>query len=233
MSSVDSSLKTKSWEVAYQRIKEAILTMKYSPGEQLTEVALAETFKVGRTPVREALVKLEQDGLIVTDENSRKHVYVLTIGEAQNIFDLKICIESYVARRAAEKIDEEGAARLQKCVDAMSDFGEAGFDNIHENLQQIDAWLDLDNSFHDVLFDLAGNPRAEQIVGNLNLQWHWIRMGLLAIEGRMERSVQEHVNIARAVCDGKADEAARLMDDHLTNLRHTLIHLMHVFHYPS
>ena len=96
--------------------------------------------------------------------------------------------------------------------------------------------MEWDRRFHDLLFKMANNRRAEQFIKNLNYQWHRLRVGLLAMEGRIQKSVNEHTGIAQAILDGKGAEAEALIapieKEHLTNLKKMIITIMSVFHFP-
>ena len=89
----EKNKKSKAWEKAYDRIKDMILTMKIKPGEIVSENNLSKQLGISRTPVREAIKALEQEGLIIAS-NRRKRVYVLTVKEIEEIFELKKAIES-------------------------------------------------------------------------------------------------------------------------------------------
>ena len=84
---MESTTKKKSKEEAYELIKDKILTMSIKPGEAVTEQNLSAQLGIGRTPVREALTRLELDGLIVS-QNGRKKVYALTVDEMREILDV-------------------------------------------------------------------------------------------------------------------------------------------------
>jgi DNA-binding GntR family transcriptional regulator len=90
----------------------------------------------------------------------------------------------------------------------------------------------VDNRYHDLLFRMARNKRAEQIIKNLNDQWHRLRIGILAMEGRIQKSVTEHHAIARAILDGNASEAEQAMQEHLRNLKKMITTIMSAFHFP-
>ena len=92
-------------------------------------------------------------------------------------------------------------------------------------------WLETDNKFHKILFTMAGNQRAEQFVNVLNVQWHRIKTGLLAIEGRVEKSALEHAEIGEAVISGNSKKAENAVREHLSNLKSVLIKLMTTFNY--
>jgi len=223
---------SKTWERAYEGIKELILTMAIKPGETVSENKLALHLGISRTPVREALNRLEQEGLVLSSHR-RKRAFILTIAEIEEIFDLKIAIERSVARWAAERGDDDGRLRFRQTLQRMQQVAAArpnapeGLDGWHR------AWLDADIEYHRVLFRMAGNRRAEQIVDTVNNHWHRLRLGILAIEDRIEKSVVEHTRIAEAVLAGDGARAETLMAEHLQNLRTMLVGIMRAFHYPG
>lgn len=223
---------SKTWERAYEGIKELILTMAIKPGETVSENKLAFHLGISRTPVREALNRLEQEGLVISSHR-RKRAFVLTIAEIEEIFDLKIAIERSAARWAAERGSEEDRRRFRQTVQQMQQVAAArpdapeALDGWHR------AWLDVDMEYHRILFRLAGNRRAEQIVDTVNNHWHRLRLGILAIEDRIEKSVVEHTRIAEAVLSGDAARAESLMAEHLQNLKIMLVGIMKAFHYPG
>ena len=219
-----------AWIKAYEEIRHRILAMEMKPGEIVSENKLSQELGISRTPIREALKQLEQDGLI-SSSNRRKRVFVLTIHEVEEIFDLKIAVESHIARWAAERGEQTERSQLQQVVQQMKKFADVPEDTseVHE---WIDEWLEIDNQFHALLFQMANNKRSEQIIKNLNYQWHRLRIGLLAMEGRIQKSVKEHANIAQAILEGNAENAENLMKDHLGNLKKMITTIMSAFHFP-
>jgi DNA-binding GntR family transcriptional regulator len=206
--------------------------MGIRPGQILSENSLARQLGISRTPVREALKALEREGLVVTD-GRRKRAYVLTIEDVAEIFDLKSALEGKIARWAAERgsVAQRGAleriTRRMESLAAHAPPEPKGRDTWHGK------WLKLDEEFHDLLFHMAGNRRAEQVIRTQNSLWHRLRLGMIAIEGRIGRSTGEHVRIAAAICAGKGANAERLMEEHLGKLRDMLTSIMAAFHYPS
>ncbi len=221
----------KNWERAYDEIKDLILVMGIRPGEVLSENSLARRLSVSRTPVREALKALEREGLVVA-EGSRKRAYVLSIRDIAEIFDVKIALEGKVARWAAERATAGQRGALERVAKRMENLAlhtppaTTGRDEWHGR------WLALDEEFHDLLFRMAGNGRAEQVIRTHNSLWHRLRLGMIAIEGRIGRATGEHQQIAAAIVAGRAAEAERLMEEHLRQLKAMLTGIMQAFHYP-
>ncbi len=221
----------KNWEKAYDEIKRLILVMGIRPGENLSENALAGRLGISRTPVREALKALEREGLVVA-EHGRKRAFVLTIRDVDEIFDLKIALEGKIARWAAERGTAADRAALARVADRMAALARhepapgSGSDEWHGK------WLALDEEYHDLLFRMAGNRRAEQTIRIQNSLWHRLRLGMIAIEGRIGRATGEHGGIARAVVAADGAESEKLMAAHLRRLQEMLRGIMEAFHYP-
>jgi DNA-binding GntR family transcriptional regulator len=222
----------KDTEGVYEAVKQQILTMQIKPGEAVTEQALAASLGVSRTPVREALNKLEKDGLIVTN-NRRKSVYVLTIQEVKDIFDLKINLEGAIARWATERGSAEDFKLLEGVIGAMKALSEKGFSSDKEEADFLEKWLELDRTLHGILFRMSGNRKAEQIVLGLNAQWHRLRVAIYAMEGRVEKAYTEHENFVKAILEKDASGAEAAMKLHLNNLKRELVKILNIFHYPS
>lgn len=215
---------------AYNLILDQILDSKLKPGEIITEVSLSEQFGISRTPVREAIRRLENEGLVIT-ENRIKKIYYLSSLDIENIFDIKISIESLIARLAATNGTKEQMNELSNTVIRIQELIKEKANGVKDEGLFFMEWLETDKKFHYLLFQMSGNQRAEQIINILNVQWHRIKLSLLAIEGRVEKAAEEHELIGRAVLSRNGQEAENAVKLHLNNLKSVLIRLMSAFHY--
>ncbi len=214
---------------AYDRILKAIISSELRPGDTVTEIQLAQKFGFGRTPVREAIMRLENEGFIVSSER-KKRVHILFQKDIEEIFQIKQSIESMVAFQASEKATAENKKDLADMLAEMRSL------NNEENYQHdayVQRWLELDTDFHDLLFRIANNSRAGVIVNNLNLQFLRIKLGMLVLEERVEKSVREHLEIGEAILEGRKEDASRLMYSHLETVKQTIIALMNTFYHDS
>jgi len=220
-----------SWQEPYDVIQNFIFTSKIKPGEMITEVGMAEKLGIGRTPVREALHKLEQEGLIVT-ENRRKYVYLLTVKEIEEIFDIKIDLESSVCAWASERGTVEQKEQLKKILEEMRALFviRPGVDESEE--MWFKKWIEKDDELHQLIFKMAGNKRASNYLNNLNKQWHRLHIGLLAMEDRIEKSLAEHEMFVKAIIEGDSRNASENMKIHLLNLKRVLVQIFKIFNYP-
>lgn len=204
-------------DIAYRDVKDRILQLRLKPGQYVTDTQIAQDLNISRTPVREAFYRLENEGLLVNAARRGWRVYSLSLNDINHIFDIKIEIEGMIARQAAACADETLREQLRVSVNDMH--VAVAVDSSHD-------WLKADFRLHDTLFQMVGNKRAERIVLNLNDQWHRLRIGFAAMEGRIGRSTQEHVVFVNAILDHNPELAESAMRDHLMQVRQELERLL-------
>lgn len=225
--------KVNSGEEAYNAILGGITSGELKPGLVVSEHELSQMYGVGRTPIREALKRLEGEGFIINSDRKRR-VYYLTADDIKQLFDLKMVIEGMIAYQAAESRSAEDMEQMRLIVAEMErytggvDPSAPSADNDADAIS-LEKWLELDKRFHDHLYHMAGNHRARAIVENLNAQWHRIRVGMSAITGHLERSVVEHLRVGHAVVLGEPEVARAAMKAHFENLKRYIISLMNTF----
>jgi DNA-binding GntR family transcriptional regulator len=202
---------------AYNYIKGQIMNLGLKPGEWITDTQIAGQLNISRTPVREAFYRLEKEGLLINEARRGWKIYTLSLENIHDIFDLKEAVEGMVARKAAECQDESLRAALREALTQMET---ASIANDPE------AWLESDVHLHDVLFMMSGNERARHIVTDLNAQWHRVRIGFVALQGRTRRSADEHRAFIECILNGNGEEAERQMRTHLNRVRDELVHLL-------
>jgi DNA-binding GntR family transcriptional regulator len=218
-------------EKAYNKIKNMILNLELHPGQIVTESNLSQTLNISRTPIREILKDLEQEGLIIT-KNRKKIVYELTIKEVEEIFDMKKIIEGNIVKWAAERGKEEDFLKLKKIlIEIQQVFIDKSENNYTTEL--INSWIEMDKKLHSLFFKMASNNKAEEIIAKLNTQWYRLKVGILAIEGRIEKAILEHQLITKAIIEKDAELAKNLMQSHLENLKVVLINIMRIFYYSN
>ena len=202
---------------AYDFVKAQIMNLDLKPGQYVTDSQVASDLSISRTPVREALRRLEQEGLLINQARKGWKVYALSLHDIHEIFDIKVNIEGMMARRAAECQDETLRSALREAMDQML---------LAADSQDRDAWQEADFRLHEVLSEMGGNERAGRIIDNLNDQWHRVRIGFIAMQGRIERSNPEHVQVIESILAGDGETAERYMRIHLNNVRDELVRLL-------
>jgi len=204
-------------QYTYDYVRGQIINLGFKPGEYITDSQIAEKLEISRTPVREAFQRLEKEGLLVNEARKGWRVYMLDLEDIYEIFELKIAIEGMLVHKAAECSDE---GLRKDLAEALNDMKKATAANDPE------IWLQADIHLHNILFLMANNERAEKIIENLNDQWHRLRLGYVALQGRTKTSIGEHEGFVASVLAGDAEKAEIQMHEHLARVRDDLIQLV-------
>lgn len=174
---------------AYATIRGMILSGELPAGAQLGEEALAERCGVSRTPVREALRRLEGDLLVTRTDTKRSFVADWSLADVADSFELRAMLEGRAARRAAERMDEAVLVRIRRANDRI---GLA----IHQGVPDVTGFLDGNRDFHAELLGAAGSRRLALLLGTLVEQpvvWrtahHYSREALLRSHGEHEELI--------------------------------------------
>jgi DNA-binding GntR family transcriptional regulator len=202
---------------AYDYVKAQIMNLELKPGQYVTDSQVASALNISRTPVREALRRLEQEGLLINRARRGWKVYTLSLEDIHEIFDIKVSLEGMIVRRAARCDDEPLQSALRAAMDQMHRAAEVG---------DREAWQRADFQLHQAIFAMGGNERVTQIIKSVDEQWHRVRIGFVAMQGRIERSNPEHALIVESILSGDGAEAERLMRAHLENVREELVRLL-------
>lgn len=200
--------------LTYEAVKRAILNMQYAPGEQLREQDLAKQLGVSRTPVHDALVRLEQEGFVEGEPFRGYTVATLQPEDVIEIFEMRKILEGHCARQAAVSLGPADLAHLRMIADAAEAATEAeDYARVH----------DLFTEFDDMLFAHLHNVRMRTLVGNLRDQI--VMMGTLTVTlpGRARLSCREHRDIISAIGRCDAADAERAISSHIDSLRDSLL----------
>jgi DNA-binding GntR family transcriptional regulator len=191
---------------AYAYVKDQITGLRLRPGQTITDSQVAAEMNISRTPVREALRRLEQEGLLVNDSRRGWKVYSLSLDDIRQIFEIKQLLEGLIVEQAAACQDQGLRASLQAALEDMQRTAAAG---------DYEAWRLADTHLHGTLQRMSRNRRACATVQSLDDQWFRLRAGYIALEGRMQRSAREHTEIVACVLAGDGATAAAKMRAHI------------------
>jgi DNA-binding GntR family transcriptional regulator len=194
---------------SYDALREAIVRGDIAPDARLVESDLSSTFDMSRGAVRTALIRLEQDGLVVREPHRGARVRRVTDAEAIEILQARAVLEGLAARQAAERIDTAGAARLRRCLARQRTLLEQG---------DLLGASDANARLHATLLELSGHATAVRLIDTLSAQSVRYQYRTILIPGRSAASVGEHTAIVEAVLAGRATEAERAMRKHLFNV---------------
>ncbi|MBE9606621.1 GntR family transcriptional regulator [Acetobacteraceae bacterium H6797] len=187
---------------ALTALRRDILTTRLKPGETLSEAAAAQRLNLGKAPIRAALARLAEEGLVQAVPRRGWVVSLVTIRDIHEVFDLRLMLEPEAARRASGKVD---AAALRRLDDVCA----AGYRPDDE--ESALAFLDANKAFHVAVAELAGNSRlARQIDRLLDESTRMLVLGLRRRD-RTGEMAHEHHALIEAMALGRADEAAQIM----------------------
>jgi DNA-binding GntR family transcriptional regulator len=193
---------------AYVRLRDAILDGTLEPGEQLKDAEIAEWLGLSRTPIREALARLEEYGLVETAPNRYTRVTPLSAGDARDAFSVVAALHSLAAWLGVPRVTESELAAMRK---ANEDFAAALL------ATDVDRALAADDRFHGVLVQASANREIARSLERLTPKVRRLeraRFGSLA--GR--RSVEQHDQIVVLCASGQADAAARAVRENWLSL---------------
>ena len=201
-------------EIVCEVLRDAIRGGVLKPGEWLKENDLADELLVSRTPVREAIRKLEQEGYVVTVPRRGAHVGSASIRDINEIFEIRAALEVLACELAAERITEEEQERLERLLVAI---GRAIEEHDMERIVQTDI------EFHELLYQAARNERLLAIIGNLREQLTRFRTISMSYPGRLKATLEEHRSLVDAIGSGDARRARKMAAKHMENSEQTLL----------
>ncbi len=199
-------------EIAYSEIKNQILTLSIGRSEPLSEVKLASLLNMSRTPIREALRRLESEGIITTYGKRGSFVNIPTLKEIKDIFEVRMFLEAAAAKLATRGIDLE---RLEE------------FENVFREFQEGKGkgdFVELGREFHFFLIKSAGNQVLKEVLDNLYTKLDIIR--LFSYSFRRKEAVEEHLEIVKALKEGDEELRYAAMHNHLRNAFNTLTNIL-------
>lgn len=197
----------------FEKLEEDIITGVYPRGEILTELKLVEQLGVSRTPIREALRRLEQERLIA-ESGKGSVVLGITMEDLVDIMDIRQRIEGLAAYHATKNLTDEGKRELQQ-ISQLQDF--------YYEKQDIDNLRKMDDQFHDTIYNLADRPVLRDALIPLHRKSQRYRRISIEDKNRLTHSIQEHKAICSAILSGDADLAAQLITEHIERAKKNMI----------
>lgn len=193
-------------ESAYQRIKEMLLRGQLPAGAQMLELEVAARLGMSRTPVREAMVRLEQEGMVELRPRHGMRVLPVSPSDMREIYEVLTALEGKAAELVASRgIQGRQLTSLRDAVRDMDAALEAG---------DLLAWVEADERFHSKLIEQSGNQRLVSMVSQLWNQAHRARIFTLRLRPKLSDSNREHEALVEAIARGDPKEARRLHEVH-------------------
>lgn len=201
-------------EVIFTSLREAIIVGELKPGERLMEVQLAEKMGVSRTPVREAIRKLELEGLVVMLPRKGAHVADLSAKDIMDVLEIRATLDGLASALAALRITDEELKDL-KHVQAQF-IGYVEKDNLQGSVKK-------DVEFHDIIYRAARNDKLMQITGNLWEQVQRFRVIYIKDFSNSRDIAREHNDILEAICARDVEKARLCAQSHIKEQEEKII----------
>ena len=212
-------------EQAYEQIKRRILDNQYYPGFQALEKEIAEELGVSRTPVREALIRLQHEGLVKLIPRRGMQVVPVVASDMKEIYDVLTSLESMAAELLALRKPDRDT--LEPMRQATADMAAA------LERDDLEAWAEADERYHRSLIDLCGNRRLAHMANTVRDQGHRARMVTLRLRAKPVASIEEHQQVLEAIERGDWKAARDLHYDHRKRASVELTRILEKYRLPQ
>lgn len=201
-------------DVIFNTLREAIIKGEFLPGERLMEIQLSEKMGVSRTPVREAIRKLELEGLVIMIPRKGAHVSELTVKNIMDVLEVRASLDALAAALAAERMSSHETTRLKDVYEQFVIFAE------RENLQGL---VKKDVEFHEIIYKSSRNEKLIQIASNLREQIQRFRIIYLKDYSNPRELIKEHAQILEAILAKNPQQAKIASDTHIQRQEEAMI----------
>lgn len=204
-------------ELVFESLREAIISGHLHPGERLMEIQLAEELGVSRTPVREAIRKLELEGLVLMIPRKGAYVSQISMKDIADVFEIRSALEGLAARLAAERATDDEIEQMERVLVRISESADR---------DDVSSAVSFDADFHERLIGSSHNGRLSQIVSNLREQIQRFRLTSLSHPGRVKLALEEHKKILEAISLRDPELAQNLAYEHIENAENSLMEVI-------
>lgn len=198
-------------EIVFEAMREAIISGVLKPGERLMEIQLAEEMGVSRTPVREAIRKLELEGFVVMMPRKGAYVAGVSHKDVADVFEIRAALEGLAAGLAAERVTDDEIEQMERVL-----FYKEGEE------RDLEMIVKSDTDFHALVYKASRNQRLVQILENLREQIQRFRATSLAVPGRVRDALEEHRAIVEALADHDVEKAQELANSHIVTAENVM-----------
>lgn len=201
-------------DIVFEFLRDAILTGKLKPGERLMEIALAEKLGVSRTPVREAMKKLEQENFI--EMVPRKGAYVADINakDMLDVLEIRALLEGFASSLAATRMSEKEVKDLERLVEKFEKAIVA---------QDKESMIETDNKFHDLIYRSTRNDKLTEIIKGLQDQFHRFRIIYFSEFDDYAQIAEGHKLILKAIKNQDSQTARQLAEAHIHIVKQSVL----------
>lgn len=205
-------------DVVFNTLRQAILRGELKPGTRLMEIQLANKLGVSRTPIREAIRKLELEGLVLMTPRKGAEVAEITEKNMLDVLEVRKALDELATELACDRITPAQLDALKTAETVFEAALETG---------DITSIAEADVKFHDVIFEATDNRRLINLLNNLREQMYRYRIEYLKSPKYYPKLVKEHKQLIEAIEDGKKDIACETIEKHIDNQVRTVLHMIH------
>lgn len=195
-------------DVVFNTLRKAILRGDLKPNERLMELPLAKKLGVSRTPVREAIRKLELEGLVVMYPRRGAKVAQITVKSIRDVLEIRRVLEVLAVTKACKNITQEGIMQLRTALKQFKDV---------INSEDLTKVAEADVKFHDTIYNATNNPKLIGILNNLREQMYRYRMEYIKDKTSHIMLVKEHEELVNAIVNRDVKNAAKIAEKHIDN----------------
>ena len=201
-------------DIVFNNIRNAIISGELKPGERLLENQLSEKTGVSRTPIREALRKLELEGYVEMVPRKGATVAVATQKDIEDVLEIRATLEALAAKLACRYMTE---SQISSLTAAKNSFMEAA------DKENIEAMAASDTEFHTIIFSSANNQKLVQLINNLSEQIYRFRIAYLKNKSVLKKIISEHDALLASIIAGDSKLAAMVATKHIENQKNAVI----------
>lgn len=200
-------------DVVFNTLRKAILRGELKPGERLMEIQLANKLGVSRTPIREAIRKLELEGLVLMIPRKGAEVAQITEKNMQDVLEVRKALEELSVQLACERITAEQVEEMKMAAEDFRKVLKSG---------DVTKIAEADVKFHDIIFAATNNQRLITLLNNLREQMYRFRVEYLKQKECYPQLLEEHDKLIALISSGEVEEACELMGCHIDNQASTV-----------
>ena len=204
-------------EVVYIALREAIIKNQFRSGERLMETELAEEMMVSRTPVREAVRKLQSEGYVVMLPRKGTYVTSLSIQDVNDVFEIRGALESMAAAQAALRASDGEIAEMKELLEREAVLWDSS---------DLARTIQSDIKFHSMLYRASKNMKIENLINDLREQTQRLRSSTLSRPGRLRFALDEHRQILEAIEIRDANGARDAAKAHIERSQEVMLELL-------
>lgn len=201
-------------DVVFNTLRQAILTGELKPGERLMEIHLADRLGVSRTPIREAIRKLELEGLVTMIPRRGAEVAQITEKSMNDVLEVRRAVDALCVELACERITQEELGKLKEACEHFEEAVKAG---------DVKHIAQADVALHDIIVQATGNQRLVQLVNTLSEQMYRYRFEYIKDFRQHERLVEEHRIIYESIVGKDKETACKAAKEHIDNQKKAII----------